>query len=365
MLLSVQKILIENFRNLKAAPIEFGPFVNVVFGKNGNGKTNILEAIYFLLRKKSFKKNTGFAQLLSYDNEEAQISINAAITTTEGIQNIGIKISNESSQYFINTKKVRDTQYGQTLFIGPFDSGPFFLSSTERRDLLDDLIGEADNEYKKILRKYFTALKFRNSLLQKKPNKFREQIKSIDVQMVEFSNYLMETRSRYIQRLNKYLTPTYKQLFSEEVELKMEYSPTLPIGQGVGEIEKIFEKSLGKDEKIGHTTVGPHRDDYIVLFNNYSAVEFCSLGQQKMAFLSILFGHLDLLLEQCNLRPIILIDDISGELDAARWYNLINFLSKRRQQIIITTANEAFKDALNTIQHAKSIFVSSGEIYTT
>ncbi|MBI2521429.1 MAG: DNA replication and repair protein RecF [Bdellovibrio sp.] len=365
MLLSLRKIAIENFRNIKPLPIEFSPFINVVFGKNGNGKTNILEAIYLLFKKKSFRKNTGLSQILSYDNEDTFIHLNAAISTTEGMQHLSLRISKDKTEYFINGKKARSNRYGTTLFIGPFDSGPFFLNASERRDLIDELICEISEDYKKILRKYFAALKFRNILLQKKPTKYREQIKAINLQMAEYSCFLFTNRNQYVQNLNKYLTETYKQLFSEEINLKIQYCPTLPLNKSSEEISKIFEMSLEKDEKTCHTTVGPHRDDYLVLFNNYNALEFCSLGQQKMAYLSILFGHLDFVLEKYNLKPIILIDDISGELDSVRWSNLINFLSKRRQQIFITTANEAFKDALNTIQDAKSIFVSSGEIYTT
>ncbi|OFZ14224.1 MAG: hypothetical protein A2X86_05060 [Bdellovibrionales bacterium GWA2_49_15] len=365
MLLSVQKIFVENFRNIKPLPIEFAPFINVVFGKNGNGKTNILEAIHLLFKKKSFKKNTGFSQILSYDNEDPFVSIKAAISTTEGLQNLSLRISRDKTEHLLNGKKSKTIRNGTTLFIGPFDSGPFFLGAGERRELIDELICETNDDYKKILKKYFVALRFRNILLQKKPVKYHEQIKAINLQMGEYSFFLHFARNQYVENLNKYLTETYKQLFSDEINLKIQYSPTLPLGRSAEEISKIFATSVEKDEKVCHTTVGPHRDDYIVLFNNYNAVEFCSLGQQKMAYLSILFGHLDLVLEQHDLKPIILIDDISGELDSVRWLNLINFLSKRRQQIIITTANEAFKDALNTIQHAKSIFVSSGEIYTT
>ena len=288
------------------------------------------------------------------------------ISTTEGIQSRSIRISKDSTEYLINgKKKEKDSKKGTALFIGPFDSGPFFSSSQQRRELFDELICETNEDYKKVLKKYFTALRFRNSLLQRKPQKYMEQIKAINMQMGDYSYFLQNQRNQYVTKLTQYLTATYKQLFSEEIILKMQYSPTLPLSRANKEISEIFDVNIERDEKICHTTVGPHRDDYLLLFNNYSAIEFCSLGQQKMAYLSILFAHLDLVLEQYNLRPIILIDDISGELDSVRWANLINFLNNRRQQIIITTANEAFKDALNTIQHAKSIFVSSGEIYTT
>ncbi|MFN8369980.1 MAG: hypothetical protein U0T83_05085 [Bacteriovoracaceae bacterium] len=110
--------------------------------------------------------------------------------------------------------------------------------------------------------------------------------------------------------------------------------------------------------------MGPHVDDFQINFDGINAFDFCSLGQQKMGFLSLLFAYIELFRYKFNSYPIVLIDDVSGELDEVRWTRLVKYLRSRIFQVFITTANKNFKNELEKIEHVKNFLIKSGKIIT-
>ena len=103
-------------------------------------------------------------------------------------------------------------------------------------------------------------------------------------------------------------------------------------------------------------------DDYLFEFDGYNAYEYCSLGQQKMTFLSLLFAYIELFRYKFRTYPIVLLDDVSGELDERRWRNLISYLQAKKFQVFITTANESFKHELEKIEDSNKIIISDGNM---
>jgi DNA replication and repair protein RecF len=168
-------------------------------------------------------------------------------------------------------------------------------------------------------------------------------------------------RKNLLGELNEYIGKTFKDIFDESHELELEidskFSNFTP-----EDIAEFYRNSLEKDLVIGHTSSGAHRDDYTFHFDGYNSYEYCSLGQQKMSFLSLLFAYIELFRYKFKTYPIVLIDDVSGELDQRRWIKLINFLENNNFQVLITTANENFKTELEKIQDAQKIFIHDGRI---
>ena len=121
-------------------------------------------------------------------------------------------------------------------------------------------------------------------------------------------------------------------------------------------------KIVLKDKKIGFSSCGTHRDDYLLLFDGFNSFEYCSLGQQKTAFLGLLFAYIQLFRYIYNTSPIVLIDDISGELDMMRWRQLVQFFKNDRFQVLITTANDNFNKELQAIDNVAYINVKRGAI---
>jgi DNA replication and repair protein RecF len=354
----LKKILAQNFRNLRPEIYQFNPGINCIFGPNGNGKTNLLEAVYFLTNKKSFRKNTNFSQILSFEGDKSEIVIQSVFN----INNVDVPYSGtinaESEAWYLNQSTQKKQTFSKSVFINPFDSYSFHSSSSFRRIWVDQKFCEIDDEYKKTLLNFEKSLKFRNNLLQKKPTDWKNQLVAIDEQYVENCLNLKKIKINILNSLNKIIPQTFKEIFSDihTLELKLDSEVNLD--------PKIFRDALSncleKDQILGHTTLGAHRDDYIFEFDGLNSFEFCSLGQQKMAFLSLIFAYIELFRYKFKTYPIVLIDDVSGELDAARWRNLIGYLEKKEFQVLITTANHAFQSELEKIPQSKKFLLDNG-----
>ncbi len=358
----LKKLQLNNYRNLSDNVVEFSDGINCIFGNNGNGKTNLLEAIYFLTNRKSFRKNTSFQQIISVESEKPEIIFSSIFqNNSQDLFPFSGKVNNLKSEWYLDNKPTKKKLDLKTIFINPFDSFSFHTTSSFRRNWIDTHLSFLSKEYKTTLNKFNSSLRFRNNLLSKKPVNYREQIKANDPQFAEFSFKLIELRKKFLSELKEYCMLTFKIIFDESHELDIELDSKFN-GLSQQEILEYYQNSVQKDEIIGHTRTGVHRDDYVFHFDGYNSYEYCSLGQQKMSFLSLLFAYIELFRYKFNSYPMVLIDDVSGELDGRRWYNLISYLQAKKFQVLITTANENFKKELEKIEEAKKIFISNGFI---
>lgn len=358
----VSKLQVTNFRNLEPDIISFSPNINCILGENGNGKTNILEALYYISYRKSFRKNTSFPQIISIDCEEPEI-IFSSVYDNEG-ENFSYsgKLNMNGSTWFADGKATKKKPQVDYVFISPFDAFSFNNVPSFRRKWFDDQISLIDKQYKKVLNQYNSALRFRNTLLSKKPSDYIGQIKVIDKQMATYSFNLLQMRKKFVDQISPFIGEIYKQVFSEENELIINIDSRF-LNFDEDQIYDYMQSRLDKDCAIGHTSYQVHKDDYVLLFNGMNSYEFCSLGQQKMSYLSLLFAYIELFRYIYVSTPIVLIDDVSGELDQVRWANLINYLEKQTFQVLITTANEKFKEELEKIEGANRIYITKGSIH--
>lgn len=363
--LKILKLQTTNFRNLNSDIISFTTGINCILGQNGNGKTNILEAVYYLATRKSFRKNTSFPQLLSFDCEQPEIILSAMLGAENG-QPIAYsaKVEEKVSHWYLNNSPVKKRPEIKVVFINPFDSFNFMNSASFRRNWFDTHIGMIDPEYKRDLRKYTDSLRFRNALLSKKPAHYNQQIEAIDPELARLSVSITNIRLKFLAQIKDYCAQTFKQIFSEEHLLTVELEGKF-CGLMADQIEKKLQEGLVKDRVIGHTSYGIHKDDYQINFDGLNAYEFCSLGQQKMSYLSLIFAYIELFRYIFTSYPIVLIDDVSGELDSFRWQRLIEYLKNGDHQVLITTANEKFKEELEKIDGANKIYITHGSIQHT
>ena len=182
-----------------------------------------------------------------------------------------------------------------------------------------------------------------------------------DEQFSLYSFLIVQKKKEFLLELEKYCSVTFKIIFNETHKLKLELDSKFS-NLSSEEIHKFYLESLEMDCLIGHTKNGVHRDDYIFNFDGFNSYEYCSLGQQKMSFLSLLFAYIELFRYKFNSYPIVLIDDVSGELDERRWKNLIGYLQAKKFQVLITTANENFKKELEQIENARKIIIQDGKV---
>lgn len=349
----------QNFRNLNPILYEFVPGINCIFGKNGNGKTNLLEAIHLITNRKSFRKNTGFSQMINIEGGEAQFILQSVFTDDEEKIAYSLRASEDMEERFLNNDPVKTKTPCTSIFINPFDSYSFHTSASFRRQWMDTHIGLLDREYKQVLGKFQKSLRFRNSVLGIGGKNTSLQLRAIDQQISEYSAFLTQKRVDFLQQLNQFITSTFKAIFAEEHTLQMDLESQFS-HWNAQKIYDFYRHQEIIDIKAEMTQVGIHRDDYIFSFDGLNAFEFCSLGQQKMAFLSLIFAYIELFRYKFSSYPLVLIDDVSGELDSQRWKNLIEYLETKKFQVLITTANENFGKELELIPNSKKFTIEHG-----
>lgn len=358
----ISKLQVTNFRNLNPDVLTFTDGINCILGENGNGKTNILEAIHVLATKKSFRKNTSFPQFLSIDGAKPEIIFSSVLEDEQHQKHsYSSKMTNESIQWFFDGSPIKRRLDIKVVFINPFDSYGFHNNASDRREWIDYFLSQLDGQYKKNLSKYIQALRFRNALLAKKPSKFKEQVIAADGELAALSVALTARRIDFLNEIEPFIGDTFQQIFSDKHKLQINLDSRI-IGLSANQVQKVLLNNLETDCERGHTSYGPHKDDYVLLFDGLNSFDFCSLGQQKMSYLSLLFAYIELFRYKYMSYPIVLIDDVSGELDQHRWRRLVEYLEKREFQVLITTANEKFKEELDRISGANKIFIKGGSV---
>lgn len=358
--LKIVQFSIQNFRNLQPCVFEFGPGINCIFGKNGNGKTNLLEAIYFAYHKKSFRKKCHFPEILSFDSALSEIYLHLKVSEAPELGHLftGRFVKNKNA-WFQHKRPLKKKPEIPSVFINPVDSYSFHTQHRSRREWFDHHFSLLSPYYKKALANYSRALKMRNVLLEKRPPHFEHQIASLDESLAELIFQLSQWRVKFLQEINFLLTMIFKKLFNETHELKIELTSSW-LDLNTVQIRKKLAENLEQDLKLRRTLEGTHRDNYLFMMNGLNAENYSSLGQQKMAYLSLIFAYIELFRYKFDSYPILLIDDVSGELDKLRWHRLMEYLKERTFQVFLTTANENFRNLLVDHTNVVSLNIENG-----
>ncbi len=357
----VKKLQVQNFRNLGKDVFDFSAGINCIFGQNGNGKTNLLEAVYLLTNKKSFRKNTSYSQMINIEGASPEMIIQSVFEKDDDQVAYSLRMTDELEERYLNNVFEKSKTPSTSVFINPFDSYSFHTSSTFRRHWFDSHISLIDKEYKQVLARFQKSIRFRNSILSMGGKNASSQLQAIDEQVAEYSSFLTARRENFLNELNQHITPTFKAVFSEDHKLELDLD-SMFVHWDATKIFDFYRHQEMSDIKAQLTRVGVHRDDFIFSFDGLNAFEFCSLGQQKMAFLSLIFAYIELFRYKFTSYPIVLIDDVSGELDSQRWKNLISYLETKKFQVLITTANESFRKELERIPESKKFFIEHGKL---
>lgn len=357
----LKKLQAQNFRNLNNDVFEFSPGINCIFGQNGNGKTNLLEAVYLITNKKSFRKSTGYSQMINIEGASPEVIIQSTFEDAGEVIAYSIRMTDELEERYLNNTFEKSKTPSTSVFINPFDSYSFHTSSTFRRQWFDSHLSLMDKEFKQVLGRFQKAMRFRNSILGMGGKNTSSQLRAIDEQVAEYSSLITQRRYEFLQNLNQQITPTFRSIFSGEHHLQLDLD-SMFVHWDTKKIFDYYRHQEMTDIKAQITQVGIHRDDFIFAFDGLNAFEFCSLGQQKMAFLSLIFAYIELFRYKFSSYPIVLIDDVSGELDSQRWKNLIQYLETKKFQVLITTANESFRKELESITESTKFFIEHGKL---
>ncbi len=327
----IKKISLKNFRSHNEFNAIISPNTTVITGINGSGKTSILEAIYLSLQGSSFKGTD--ADILKKDklwwsiNLELNNSDKRIISFNSEIQAKRKKITIDNKEMYRMTPKYKSP----VVLFEPDDLRLLHGSPNRRRQFIDRFVSQLDPLYSSYLHKYDRALKQRNNLL-KQPYMKRDELFVWDMTLSEYGSYIIEKRIAFIEQINSNLNDAYKIIANNNDIVSIHYSNTY-----IGDIKQKILNDLyyhtEKDIALGYTSTGLHRHDVIFNFNNSPALDIASRGEVRSIILALKFLEINIIENIVGEKPIILLDDVFGELDDERQKRL--FLSDK--QVIITS----------------------------
>ncbi len=358
----VRNLKITNFRNYKDLVISFSPNINIIYGDNGQGKTNLLESIYVLGITKSHKsvidnylinKDSTFARVSGIINDELissqlEVIIEAQRKTLKIDGNIINKVNN-----YINKMNI--------IIFHPEDLELIKGSPSGRRKYLNVQLSQIHQNYLNILNDYNKILKQRNELLKNyiKTQKIDEYYFDIITEsLIERGAKIYQYRENYIKNINKNIGDIYYSLVNIK-NFKIVYKPVININNyEINNILKTYKEQLKKsyksELKFGMTFVGPHRDDFDFIIGDNNLKIFGSQGQQRLAVLSLKLSEVPIFKSYKKTYPILLLDDVFSELDDIKKNNLLKYIINNIQTFITTTDLKSInKEILNRAQIIK------------
>jgi len=341
----VLNLRLTRFRNFTSQEVEFCPGTNLFLGQNGQGKTNLLEAIYLFGYARSFRTST-IKECIQHGNPECVL--NAEIGHGSILRVLGISISmTMDKQLTLHRKAV-----GLAEFIGNLHCLAFTQEHLkvvrggpgERRAFLDRAMVTVCPGHMQRLSSYARALKQRNHLLAaalaRGRNADRRLLDSWDEKVAEEGSHVLLNRLEYVGRIRQELVNA----FSDTETLEIDYEATGAATTGGSDrLKECFLERLtaarARDERRGFTSVGPHRDDLKVLLNGKKLADFGSAGQPRSCLLTLYFAQMEIHRKTCGFYPVFLMDDVEAELDDRRLQAFLEHLS-HRTQTFLTTAKE-------------------------
>lgn len=328
----IKSIKLTNFRNHSSYSLVCQDETSLILGQNGCGKTSVLEAIYILTRGKSFratdpeiiKRGTDFYRIeLVYINGET------TIVTYDGKTKTFHALGKKSKRLLTKSK------YPIILFL-PSDLNLISHAPGRRRDYFDFIFGELDTTYSSNLSKYKKALRQRNELL-KKESVTSDAIFSWNLLLAKYGTSINETRNRLTNEISTRLNPTYHTIADNDDKVEIIYESDVTNKSEQNYLD-ILEQNFPRDQVLGHTSFGVHRDDYLFKFNGKPADGSASRGETRSIILALKFIEARLIEEILNQKPLILLDDVFSELDASRRQSLIN--NFKNHQVILTSVED-------------------------
>lgn len=333
----VGHLRLRDFRNYGRLDVDFTPGFHVLMGNNAQGKTNILEAIYLLATLRSFR-GVGGAQMIQHGKKGYFVG---ATVVAQGESEIKIYWSNRERKLSLNGQPVKKlTDYFGALRAVVFCTEDLQLvkgTGRVRRRFLDLLLAQTFPTYLPTLQRYARALRSRNALLKQRAFD-PVALESFSRELVSLGEDITKLRGDLIPKLSALTRLAYRRISSDAEELRLEYHPSVKRDFAVE-----LAQSRTREQSFRMTVVGPHRDEVQLLLNDKSAAQFGSEGQKRTLAIALKMAQAEYVTGIHGAPPVLLIDDVMGELDVKRRSGLLPLLERAhhaRGQVFMTCTEE-------------------------
>ena len=360
--MQIQELKLLNFRNYERVSVSFDSHLNIIYGKNGSGKTNLVEAIYVLALTRSFKQIHD-KTLLRKDTNVTKIE---GTVKREYVNTYKVILTPEGKKVKIDNNKItKISDYISKINIVLFNPNDLKMikdTPSIRRKYLNIAISQFTIAYLKQLNSYNKLLKIRNSYLKQmylNGNALSSYLDVVTEKLVVEGLKVYEHRKEYLNLMNEQIQSIYESiaLFGK---LQVKYVSDFA-NKNKEEILEVYRKNLSRDLSFGKTNVGVHHDDICFCLDGMDLKDYGSEGQQKNAVISWKFGEMSIFKLKKEVLPILILDDLLSELDIEKINNILTYIDEDVQTFITTTEIEKVTSLLSDKAY-KKIHVSNGRL---
>lgn len=358
-----EKLRLVNFRNYRDVVIPFSPRVNVFIGENGQGKTNLLEALYLISQGDSFRYSDNSTLINSANNEAL---IQALVTQNDLHYKIKLGLTKSRKILTLNEKRVTSLDIRKiftSVVFSPESLSSIKEGADHRRELIDELLITFDKKNAELISDYRKALKTRNKILKNYLEGLQDKtvtenlLESLNPQFLRLGADLTYARTSALLSLSKEFNNAMQYISrNPDVDITVEYMVS---GQNILQInqEQIYsllenrtQELLNAELSSGSSLVGPHKHDILFLYGQKDSRFYCSQGQQRAIILSFKMAQIVYHRKAHGTYPVLMLDDVLSELDKAKRDALITFLHEINTQIFVTTTDFSLPDSFSLDQ---------------
>lgn len=335
----LEKIVISDFRNIQLQELEFSPNINCISGNNGEGKTNLLDAVYYLsMTKSAFATSDRF----NFRHGTEEFSLAGTYRMDNGLSSrFSMKMTSKGE------KKVRrdDKPYSRVsehigvlpvVMVSPSDISMVSESGEDRRRFMNAVLSQMDQSYMSSLQQYNRLLMQRNKLLK---DQVADQglLEVIDMRMSTLAEPVFQARRKFVEDLRPIVSEYYKAVSGDSEQVDIEYDSEL----FKASLDQILASAFDRDRALRYTSSGLQRDDLKFMMNGHPIRRYGSQGQQKSFLVALKFAQYEIMKRSYGFAPILLLDDVFDKLDMGRIANLLQMVSGQDfGQIFITDSNK-------------------------
>ena len=360
----LEKMMVSGFRNIEFQELEFSPNVNCISGNNGEGKTNLLDAVWYLsMTKSAFSSSDRFN--FRYGSDE--FSLSGTYRMENGLESrFAVRVTSGGEKRLLRD----DKPYGRIsehigvlpiVMVSPADTSLVSESGEERRKFVNSVLSQMDREYLSAVQQYNRLLLQRNRIL-KGVAPDRELLSVFDLRMAPYADYIFTARKRFAADISPIVSHYYKEVSGGREEVSITYTSDLDNGG----LDEVLARSREKDMALRYTSAGVHRDDLVFTMDGYPIRRCGSQGQQKSFLVSLKFAQYDIMKKSYGFAPTLLLDDVFDKLDMKRIANLLSMVAGNEfGQIFITDSNKVRMASLvDSLTDDRAYFECSAGCFT-